>query len=69
MKRKYETIDEAMSTKKGQRMYATLSEQFEQGLSSAPHVGKAMNSKPTYFGSQRYLEHMVWKLMNEDRPV
>ena len=67
MKRKYETIDKAMSTKKGKRIYATLSEQFEQGLLGAPHVGNAMNSKPTYFGSQRYLEHVVWKIMNKGK--
>ena len=61
----YPTIQLALATPEGQRLYAVLSENFSKTLEQDITLKKIIESKATYFGSQSHIEKLVWLLLNE----
>lgn len=64
---RYETIQDAMKTRKGQALYKVLSKGFDRGVElSNRYVKDAINGPlASYLGSQAHIERLVWMIMNE----
>lgn len=56
-------IQTAVDSERGQQLLVLLREDFKNALDLNPSLRDSMDRVPTYLGSEKHFEHLIYKIL------